>query len=85
LFVVNGVPDLFITDMRLRGGESGARLAAELRTIYDSFPVLVITGEISAAVVADVDAIGAALLFKPITPELLARAITRAIASMEIR
>lgn len=81
LFVDGGAPDLFITDLRLRGGESGASLAAELRNTYGNFPVLVITGEISAAAAADVETLGAALLYKPITPELLAREITRAIAS----
>jgi DNA-binding NtrC family response regulator len=83
LFVAGGTPDLFITDLRLRGGESGASLAVDLRKTYGCFPVLVITGEISAAAAADVEALGAALLYKPITPELLAREITRAIASTE--
>jgi len=80
LFREHGVPELLITDLRLRGAEHGAELAARLRRTFAPFPVLVITGEVSAIAVAQVDALDATLLYKPITPELLRRAIVRALA-----
>jgi len=80
LFRERGVPELLITDLRLRGAEHGAELAARLRRKFAQFPVLVITGEVSATAVAQVDGLGGTLLYKPITPELLRRAIVRAIA-----
>ncbi len=79
LFRRSGKPELLITDLRLRGAENGAELAGRLQRSYSSFPVLVITGEVSAAAVQQVDHLGAALLYKPITPELMRRAIVRAI------
>lgn len=80
LFRDSGKPDLLITDLRLRGTENGAELAARLRESFAGFPVLVITGEVSSAAAQQVDLLGAALLYKPITAESLRRAIFRAIA-----
>ena len=41
-------PDLFITDLRLRGVENGAQLVARLSERFAHFPSLVITGETAA-------------------------------------
>lgn len=81
LFQRSGKPELLITDLRLRGAENGAELAGRLRQAFAGFPVLVITGEVSVVAVQQVDKLGAALLYKPITPESLRRAIVRAIAA----
>ena len=77
----NGVPELLITDLRLRGSENGAALAARLREEYRNFPVMVVTGEVSIAAVEQVDALGATLLYKPITPESLRRAIVKSLGA----
>jgi signal transduction histidine kinase len=79
LFQRGGAPDLMITDLRLRGSENGAQLAARLRRDFAHFPVLVVTGEVSALAVQQVDELGAALLYKPITPESLRRAMAKAL------
>ncbi len=78
LFRDAGVPALMITDLRLRGAENGVELAGRLRESFADFPVLVITGEVSAIAVEQVDQLGATLLYKPITPESLRRAIAKA-------
>ncbi len=79
LFELSGKPELLVTDLRLRGSENGADLAGRLQRLHGAFPVLVITGEVSAVAVQQVDKLGSALLYKPITPELLRRAIVKAI------
>jgi signal transduction histidine kinase/ActR/RegA family two-component response regulator len=81
LFQQSGKPDLLITDLRLRGTENGAELAARLQRNFSAFPVLVITGEVSAAAVRQVDELGAALMYKPLTAESLRRAIIKALAA----
>jgi signal transduction histidine kinase/ActR/RegA family two-component response regulator len=79
LFASGGAPELFITDLRLRGEENGAELAARLQHKYPRLPTLIITGEISAAASRQVEQLGAVLLYKPLTAESLRRAISRAI------
>ncbi|MEO8957561.1 MAG: ATP-binding protein [Rudaea sp.] len=79
LFCRGGRPDLMMTDLRLRGAENGAQLAQRLRREFSTFPVLVVTGEVSASAVDQVAALGAPLLYKPITPESLRRAMSKAI------
>jgi two-component system, sensor histidine kinase len=81
LFQSSGVPDLLITDLRLRGSENGAALAARLRNEYRDFPVMVVTGEVSVAAMEQVHALGATLLYKPITPESLRRAIVKSLGA----
>ena len=81
LFRQSGKPDLLITDLRLRGAENGAELAARLQRNFSAFPVLVITGEVSAAAIRQVDELGAALMYKPLTAESLRRAIVKALAA----
>ncbi len=81
LFRSDGVPELLITDLRLRGSENGAALATRLRNEYRDFPVMVVTGEVSVAAVEQVHALGATLLYKPLTPELLRRAIVKSLGA----
>jgi two-component system, sensor histidine kinase len=75
LFDQQGPPDLFITDLRLGEGESGAAFAARMRQKYGDFPVLVITGETAAAALEAAQRQGFALAFKPITAERLREAM----------
>jgi hypothetical protein len=46
--------------------------------------VLVITGEVSTIAVEQVDRLGATLLYKPITPESLRRAIAKALGAAAV-
>jgi signal transduction histidine kinase/CheY-like chemotaxis protein len=79
LFEKHGRPQLLITDLRLRGEENGAQLVARLQRRWATFPSLIITGEVSAAAIRQAEAIGALLLYKPLTADALRRAISRAV------
>ncbi len=83
LFLESGMPDLLITDLRLRGECNGAELIRRMRKHFPSFPVLVITGEVSAAAAAQIDELGAALLYKPITAESLHATVRHLLAGGE--
>jgi two-component system, sensor histidine kinase len=84
LFADNGKPDLLVTDLRLRGAANGVDLVRNMRKQFASFPVLVITGEVSASAAAQVDELGAALLYKPITAESLRAAIGQLLAGTNV-
>jgi two-component system, sensor histidine kinase len=79
LFAANGRPELLITDLRLRGAESGVELASRLQKTFGAFPTLIITGEVAAAGLRRIDAIEAVLLYKPLTAEALSLAIGAAL------
>lgn len=79
LFVEGGAPELLITDLRLRNGENGAELAARLHRKAPGFATLIITGEVSTAAIDQVAALGAVMLYKPLTAESLRRAIRAAL------
>ncbi len=74
-------PGLLITDLRLRRAGNGADLAACLQRNFSAFPLRVITGDVSAAAICQVDELGATLLYKPLTAESLRRAIVKALAA----
>lgn len=79
IFEQHGPPDLLIVDLRLGENEHGARLADRLQQHYGSFPVLIITGETSSEALLQANERSYTLLQKPITPELLRRAIVTAL------
>ena len=76
-----GAPDLMIADLRLGGTEHGAQLAARLQQRYGRFPVLIISGETSAAALREADRCSFPLLHKPVTAEAFQSAITLALAA----
>jgi two-component system, sensor histidine kinase len=82
LFEKYGRPDLMIADLRLGEGEHGAHLADRLQRSYGNFPILIITGETSSQALLQANKRGYALLQKPITPEVLRRAIAAAVAAV---
>jgi two-component system, sensor histidine kinase len=79
LFEECGRPDLMIADLRLGEGEHGAHLADRLQQRYGNFPILIITGETSSQALLQANKRGYTLLQKPITPEVLRRAIAAAV------
>jgi two-component system, sensor histidine kinase len=81
IFEKHGPPDLLIIDLRLGEGEHGARLADRLQKIHGPFPVLIITGETSSEALRQANERSYTSLQKPITPEVLRRAIVAATAT----
>ena len=79
LFAANDAPEILITDLRLRGHENGATIAERMRSRYGEFPIIVITGEVSAAATQQVEAMQATLLYKPLTAEALRQEISTAL------
>jgi two-component system, sensor histidine kinase len=78
LFARQGVPDLLIADLRLGGGEHGARLAGDLQRSYGAFPVLILTGETSSEALREAKLADYPVLRKPIAAEQLHEAILAA-------
>ena len=82
LFEKYGPPDLMIADLRLGEGEHGAHLADRLQHRYGNFPILIITGETSSqALLQANNRRFPACRGKPITPEVLRRAIAAAVVA----
>jgi DNA-binding NtrC family response regulator len=80
LFVKHGPPDLMIVDLRLGEGEHGAQLAERMQSRHGHFAVLIITGETSSDALREANRSRYTLLQKPITAEVLRRAIGLAVA-----
>jgi DNA-binding NtrC family response regulator len=76
----HGAPDLMIADLRLGGAEHGAQLAERLRQHYGRFPVLIVSGETSAAALEAANRHSFPLLHKPVTAEAFQSAIALALA-----
>ena len=69
-------PDILISDYRLREQRTGAQAIAELRTLLGpNIPALMITGDTAPDRLREALASGILLLHKPVTPELLYRAV----------
>lgn len=79
LFATQGPPELMIVDLRLGQGEHGARLAERMQSRYGDFAVLIITGETSSDALKEANRSRYTLLQKPITAEVLRRAIGSAV------
>jgi len=79
LFAERGAPAILITDLRLRDRENGATFAERMRSRHGDFPIIVITGEVSAVATRQVEQLGATLLYKPLTAEALHQAVANAL------
>jgi len=71
LFDTHGCPDLLLTDLRLGVAEDGAAFARRMQTRFGPFPVLVLTGEVSAAASRRLETLEYPTLRKPIEVETL--------------
>lgn len=76
------IPDLIISDYRLRDELNGLEL---VRAVHDyfmvNFPVLIVTGDSSEEIVAEIAASNYALLLKPVSSEMLRGTIQTMLAS----
>lgn len=79
LFAQHGAPDLMIIDLRLGESAHGAQLAEGMQSRHGDFAVLIITGETSSEALREANRSRYTLLQKPITAEVLRRAIGVAI------
>ena len=71
-------PDMLITDCNLPGGMNGLELAARLRSqLHPDFPVIVLTGDISASTLRSIGLSACAYLNKPVKIADLSRTIKR--------
>jgi two-component system CheB/CheR fusion protein len=72
------MPDIVMSDLRLRGGESGIAAVARVReTIGEPIPALLVTGDTAPERVAEATASGFTLLHKPLRPEALVAALAK--------
>jgi CheY-like chemotaxis protein len=70
------VPDLILADYRLRAGETGLDVIAEVwRRVGREIPAILLTGDTAPAVLREAHARGLRLLHKPILPPELKRAV----------
>ena len=71
-------PELIICDYRLEAGENGVDTLARVRSaIQDFVPAIILTADVTAAVLSAAQAIGAPLLHKPVSPVKLRALLTQ--------
>jgi len=74
-------PDLLVTDYRLAGGVTGLMVAERIHDAYGrSLPVVIVTGDTSAASIQDIAAQGYPVLHKPVQPARLRALLQRLLA-----
>lgn len=71
-------PDIVLSDLRLRGEESGIRAVEQLRELHPELPALLISGDIAADRLLQAKTAGLELLHKPVKAEQLQQAIAKA-------
>lgn len=82
LVEIERLPDIVVSDWRLRGGETGAdAIAAVRRHAGSELPAIVITGDVAALRLRAIADSGLVCLHKPCDPERLRRALLHALAS----
>lgn len=75
-YAASNFVDIFISDYRLRGQESGVDAIYEVRAIMNRhLPALLITGDTAPERLRDAHASGVQLLHKPVDPDVLYQAI----------
>jgi len=75
------LPDVVVSDLRLRGGETGILAVSRVRqAIGEPVPALLVTGDTAPERVAEAAASGLTLLHKPLRPERLTAALAQALA-----
>ena len=81
-----GVPDLIISDYRLRDGRTGCDAIAELRRVFSSeIPAFLVSGDTEEDLVREAGVSGFVLLHKPVNPMALRVAMSRALRHEELR
>ena len=73
-------PDFLLSDLRLRGGQSGIALIASVRALLPGLPALLISGETSPERLREARAANISLLHKPVLPDQLRQALSDLVA-----
>jgi signal transduction histidine kinase len=68
-------PDFLLSDLRLRGEQSGIALVASMRLLLPGIPALLISGDTSPERLREARAANIPLLHKPVLPEQLCQAL----------
>ena len=72
LVTVQRLPDLIISDYRLRGGENGIEVVELLRNEFNvDVPAMLVTGDTAPDRLRDAEASGLPILHKPLNPARL--------------
>ncbi len=72
------MPDIVMSDLRLRAGESGIAAVVRVReAIGERIPALLVTGDTAPERVAEAAASGLTLLHKPLRPEAMVAALAK--------
>jgi two-component system, sensor histidine kinase len=78
LAAVSGLPDLIISDFRLRAGEDGIRMIEMLRGEFNrEIPALLLTGDTAPDRLREAEASGLPILYKPLNPARLRSLISQ--------
>ena len=73
---IGEVPDILISDYRLRDGETGGDVIRRVRdSLQQTIPAIILTGDIAPERLQDIKALGYPMLHKPCEPEALRRLI----------
>ena len=77
LVTLQRLPDLIVSDYRLRGTENGIQVIEMLRTEFNvDIPALLVTGDTAPDRLRDAEASGLHILHKPLNPARLRTLIT---------
>jgi signal transduction histidine kinase/CheY-like chemotaxis protein len=76
--VIMDKPDIILSDMRLRGEDSGIEVVRTIRRIYPNVPAVLVSGDIAPERLRQAEAAGIPLLHKPVPIEMLKQAISNA-------
>lgn len=71
-------PDVVLSDLRLRGTDSGIETVQALRMLYPEMPAILISGDIAPERLREAEAAGIPLLHKPVSVDVLKHAIAKA-------
>ena len=69
------MPDVVLSDLRLRGEDNGIRTVRAIREIYPGIPVILVTGDIAPDRLREAEEAGIPLLHKPVPVEVLQQAL----------
>lgn len=79
---IGEIPDVILSDYRLRDGETGGDAIRRVRAqLHKDVPAIILTGDIAPNRLLDIKALGYPMLHKPCEPETLRRLIAFACSS----
>ncbi|NND90536.1 MAG: response regulator [Granulosicoccus sp.] len=79
---IGELPDVLLSDYRLRDGETGGEVIQRIRTTVDrDIPAIILTGDIAPDRLKEIQALGFPMLHKPCEPEVLRQLLSSATRS----